>query len=128
MGRQTILIIEDEPEILELAVETLREAGYDVVSAASGSAAMVLFERHPDIDVVFTDIVMSGIDGFKIADMIKIRRPAIGILYTTGYPHLVSAYLGVIHGRILRKPYRQTDLTAAIAATLADAQRATSPA
>src|SRR5258708_33678591 len=71
MGRHTILVIEDEPAIRDLAVETLRDAGYDVLQATSGGDAIVIFERCPEIDVIFTDIVMSGIDGFKLADMIK---------------------------------------------------------
>src|SRR5258706_3080997 len=123
MGRHTILVIEDEPAIRDLAVETLRDAGYDVLQAMTGGDAIVIFERCPEIDVIFTDIVMSGIDGFKLADMIKVRRPAVKILYTTGFPHRVSEYLGVIHGRILRKPYRQSELTEAIAFTLVDDDR-----
>lgn len=124
MGRHTILVVEDEPAVRELAVGTLRGAGYDVLEAMTGGAAMVIFERYPEIDVIFTDIVMSGIDGFKLADMIKFRRPAAKILYATGFPHRVSEYLGVIHGRILQKPYRQSELTDAIAVTLAEDDRA----
>ncbi len=110
----TILVVEDEPEVRELAVETLREAGHCVLEAASGCEAMLLFEKHPEIDLMFTDVVMPGIDGFKIADMAKFRRPEVKILYVTGFEHRTRAFLGIVHGRILRKPYRQSDLLQAV--------------
>jgi CheY-like chemotaxis protein len=118
MARRTVLIVEDEPEIRKLAVESLREAGHDVLEAASGREAILLLEAHPEIDLVFTDIVMPGIDGFKVADMAKFIRPAVKILYATGYARQVLDYLGVVHGRILRKPYRQAELTDAITGAL----------
>jgi CheY-like chemotaxis protein len=115
MSQHTILVVEDEARIREIAVETLREAGHHVLEAARGDEAMQLFEEHPEIDLVFTDIVMpQGIDGFKIADMVKVRRPAVKILYATGFEHRVRDFLGVVHGRILRKPYRQSDLLQAV--------------
>jgi CheY-like chemotaxis protein len=119
VSHHAILIIEDEPKIRDLAVETLRDAGYRVLEAASGDAAMQLFEGHPEIDLIFTDIVMPGIDGFKVADMAKVRRPAVKILYATGFENRARDFLGVVHGRILRKPYRQSDLLAAVEKTLA---------
>lgn len=115
----TILVIEDEPEILVLAAETLVEAGHRVLVAASGDQAMLLFEGHPEIDLIFTDIVMQGIDGFKVADMAKVRRPGVRILYATGFEHVTRNFLGVVHGRILRKPYRLSDLREAVETTLA---------
>jgi CheY-like chemotaxis protein len=118
MARCTILLVEDEPEVRALAAETLREAGHDVIEAADGAAAILLFERHPEIDVVFTDIVMTGIDGFKLADMAKVRRPGVRILYATGLAERARDHLGVVHGPILRKPYRPSQLAAAIAAIL----------
>ena len=114
----TILVVEDEPGIRELAVEALREAGHGVLEAASGCAAMLLFEQHPEIDLIFTDIVMPGIDGFKVADMAKVRRPEVKILYVTGFEHLTRSFLGIVHGRILRKPYRQSELLQAVEETL----------
>jgi CheY-like chemotaxis protein len=119
MSRYTILVLEDEPEIRELAVEALREAGHGVLEAASGDEAIQLFEEHPEIDLIFTDIVMQGIDGFKIADMAKVRRPGVKILYATGFEHRARDYLGVVHGRILRKPYRVSALLEAVEETLA---------
>jgi CheY-like chemotaxis protein len=115
----TILLVEDDAEIRELAAEALREAGHGVIEAANGGAAIQSFEQHPEIDLIFTDIVMPGIDGFKVADMAKIRRPGVRILYATGFEHMTRDFLGIVHGRILRKPYRLSDLLQAVEATLA---------
>jgi CheY-like chemotaxis protein len=119
VDRRTILVVDDEALIRALAVETLRDAGYTVLEAATGNDAVVIFEQHPEIDVVFTDIVMPGIDGFMLADMAKVIRPAVRILYATGFAQRTRDHLGVVHGRILRKPYHQAELADAIAATLA---------
>jgi CheY-like chemotaxis protein len=119
MGPHTILVVEDEPDVRDFAVETLRDAGYAVLEAPTGPDAIRLFEEHPEIDVVFTDIVMPGLDGFKLADIAKLRRPAVRILYATGFMDQARDHLGVIHGAVLRKPYRLTVLCDAIAATLA---------
>jgi CheY-like chemotaxis protein len=110
----TILVVEDEPQIRELAVEVLRDAGHCVLEAARGCEAILLFEERPEIDLIFTDIVMPGIDGFKVADMAKVRRPEVKILYVTGFEHRTRNFLGIVHGRILRKPYRQSDLLQAV--------------
>jgi CheY-like chemotaxis protein len=117
--RRTILVVEDDPDVRGLAIEALRDAGYDVLEAENGGDAIVQFERHPEIDVIFTDIVMPGLDGFIVADMAKIRRPEVKILYATGFIHREREHLGVVHGGILRKPYRQSELIAAVAHALA---------
>jgi CheY-like chemotaxis protein len=114
----TILLVEDDAEIRELAAEALREAGHGVIEAANGGAAIQSFEQHPEIDLIFTDIVMPGIDGFRVADVAKTRRPSVKIIYATGYAGRAEEYLGVRHGAILLKPYRGQQLSAAVAQAL----------
>jgi CheY-like chemotaxis protein len=97
----------------------LREAGYAVIEASNGQAAMIAFETHAEIDLIFTDIAMPGIDGFKVADCAKIRRPAVKILYTTAYVGRAAEHLGIIHGPVLLKPYRGKQLLAAVKQELA---------
>lgn len=113
MGR-TILLIDDDDGVREVAAEVLTTMGYTVLEAPTGDQAVILIEAHPEIDLLFTDIVMPGIDGFKLADMIKFRRPQIKILYTTGFIHRVNDHLGIVHGEILSKPYHPDNLVAAI--------------
>jgi CheY-like chemotaxis protein len=117
--RRTILVVDDEPEIRALASAALDAAGHAVLEAADGPDAVKMFERHPEIDVVLVDVVLPGIDGFKVADMAKVRRPGVRIVYATGYPDRAHDHLGVVHGPILRKPYRPSELIDAIARALA---------
>ncbi len=123
MASRTVLVVDDNPEVRALASETLRDAGYCVLEAGAGDEAMLTFEHVPDVALIVTDIVMPGIDGFMLADMAKVRRPAVAILYTTAYAHRARDYLGVVHGPILRKPYRQTELLHAAEAALAGETR-----
>jgi CheY-like chemotaxis protein len=105
-----ILVVEDDEGVRTLAGTVLREAGYRVLEAETGQHAMMLFEGHPDIDLIFTDVVMPGIDGFKLADMTKFKRPDVRILYATAYLDLARDRLGVVHGQILQKPYHADQL------------------
>jgi CheY-like chemotaxis protein len=113
-----ILVVDDDPGIRELASASLREAGYRVLEAETGQRAIMLFEANPDIDLIFTDIVMPGLDGFKLADMTKFKRPDIKIVYATAFMDLADATLGVVHGQILKKPYRLAQLEQVVRDTL----------
>jgi CheY-like chemotaxis protein len=113
-----ILVVDDDDGVRDLAATILRDAGYRVLEAETGQRAMMLFESHPDIDLIFTDIVMPGLDGFKLADMTKFKRPGVKILYATAYMDLAREKLGVVHGEILHKPYRPTQLEQMIKETL----------
>jgi CheY-like chemotaxis protein len=106
-----ILVVDDDAGVRDFAAGTLREAGYRVLEAENGRHAVVLFEAHPDIALILTDVVMPGLDGFKLADMTKFKRPALKIVYATGHPGEAREKLGVVHGAILSKPYRRDQLT-----------------
>lgn len=105
-----ILVVDDDDGVRELAGTILRDAGYRVLEAETGRHAVMLFEANPDIALIVTDIVMPGLDGFVLADMTKFKRPDVKILYTTAYLNEVRDKLGVVHGAILRKPYRPAEL------------------
>lgn len=113
-----ILVVDDDPDVRALAAATLCDAGYRVLEAEDGRRAVVLFEEHPDIAMIVTDIVMPGLDGFKLADMTTFKRPELKILYTTAHLNEARENIGVVHGAILRKPWRPTQLTAAVKAGL----------
>lgn len=118
MRALTVLVVDDDPDVRAFAVEHLREVGHEVIEASTGQEAIVLFEAHSEIDVIFTDIVMPGIDGFRLADVVKTRRPGVRIIYATGYAGRAEEHLGVKHGEILLKPYRGQQLSAAVAHAL----------
>src|SRR5690349_3701075 len=62
-----ILVVDDDPDVREYAVWTLVDAGYDVVPAADGTAALRVIESDEPVDLLFTDVVMPGLDGFEVA-------------------------------------------------------------
>jgi CheY-like chemotaxis protein len=108
----TLLVVEDDDDVRDLAVTVLREEGYRVLQAANGGVAMVMLDQDLPIDLLFTDVVMpGGPDGFELADLAKQRRPQLKVLYTTGYAGLSRASKEVpLHGKILSKPYRPAEI------------------
>lgn len=119
---RTILVVEDDRDVREIAVTVLEEAGYRVLEAASGDEAHRLLLAHPDlrIDALFTDIVMPGrFDGIDIANAARELRPGLRVLYATGFANLVRDNRDQdLQGAVLRKPYRPAELRAAIHAVL----------
>jgi CheY-like chemotaxis protein len=116
-----ILVVEDEPLVREFALDLLSSLGYAVLGAHDAISAMRLLEDTPSLDLIFTDIVMPGVDGIVLADMAIRRRPALKILYATGFRDLAGAKAkaGILHGKILEKPYRAADLRQEIERLLA---------
>jgi CheY-like chemotaxis protein len=103
---RTILVVDDDEEILLIASTYLIDMGYVVLQAMNGNDGLrILAERH-DIDLLFTDIVMpGGIDGFELARRAVEKRPALRVLYTSGYIGKPSE-AKLQHGRLLPKPWR----------------------
>lgn len=119
---RTILVVDDDRDVREVAVAVLEAVGYRVIEAASGDEAHRLLQSHPDmqIDVLFTDVVMPGrLDGIDLANVARALRPRLRVLYATGFANLVrpdrEAHL---QGPVLRKPYRPAELRGAILALL----------
>ncbi len=106
----TILVVEATTDLRDAVVAGLTAAGYRVVAAATGYGALQLLEDDPAISLIFTDLVMPGLDGFKLVDMAKLMRPHVKIIYTTGTGRVADRTLGIVHGEILLKPYRMDEL------------------
>jgi CheY-like chemotaxis protein len=121
---RTILVVEDDREVREVALAVIEAAGYRVLEAASGDDALRLLQAHPDlrVDVLFTDVAMPGrLDGIDLADVARSLRPGLQVLFATGFANLVrdNRDLDMI-GPVLRKPYRPADLRRALMALLAE--------
>ena len=114
-----ILVVEDDDDVRAYAVTVLEEAGYAVLTARDAVEAFILLEQNPTIRLMFTDIVMPRIDGLMLADMAKLRHPALRVLYATGYSDRVARQPGYRYGVLLNKPYRRGELEAAVRASLA---------
>jgi PAS domain S-box-containing protein len=110
-----ILVVEDDPEVLDVAVEMLRGLGYEVLTAPDGPSALAVLRRDAEIDVLFTDIVMPrGMNGVELAREARRLRPKVRVLLASGYP---ASVLAADHGAgddgefaFLGKPYRRAEL------------------
>ena len=107
---QSILVVDDDPGVRDVAVGVLEEAGFSVLAAPCAMDAFCLLEEHPDIALMFTDVVMPGLDGLMLADMAVLRHKDLKVVYTTGYVDQVRRQPGYRHGPVLPKPYRPADL------------------
>lgn len=119
---KTVLVVEDDRDVREIAVAVLEAEGYRVLESASGDEALRLLMAHPDvrIDVLFTDVVMPGrLDGIDLANAARMLRPDLRVLYATGFANLVRENRDVeLRGPVLRKPYRPGELRSAIMALI----------
>ncbi|HEV2564052.1 MAG TPA: ATP-binding protein [Microvirga sp.] len=120
---ETILVVEDEPALRAYAVEALRDLGYRVLEAADGRGALSIVERHPEIELLFTDVVLAGgMNGRVLADEVTQRKPGLPVLYTTGYTQNAIVH----HGRLdpgmnlISKPFSYADLAAKVRRMLDD--------
>jgi CheY-like chemotaxis protein len=87
----------------------LRDRQFLVIEADNAVRALEIIDREPGIDLLFTDVVMpGGMDGFQLGKMARERRPALPVLYATGYAASFSA--SEQHADVLAKPYRERDL------------------
>jgi CheY-like chemotaxis protein len=115
-----ILIVADDAAARLFAAEILEEAGYPILEAATASDALTMLERNPSVSLLITDLQRPGTNDFVLGDMAVTCWPDLRVLYTTGLSHLqeADAQAGCLHGRVLAKPYRKAELTAAVRATL----------
>lgn len=113
----TILVVEDEEMVRQFSVAALTETGYVVLEAADGPAVLALLEQHPEIALLFTDVVLAGpMNGRMLADAALALRPDLPVLFTTGYTRNAIIH----HGRLdesvnfLGKPFTTAALAAKI--------------
>lgn len=130
-GWETILVVEDQEEVRDVAVGLLEYLGYKVIAAASGDEALEVLETEQEIDLLFTDIVMSGgMDGKQLAKQVRKNRPDLPIIFTTGYAEAAIMRQGDIRSKrnIITKPYRRSDLARKIRNALDESQQASAAA
>jgi CheY-like chemotaxis protein len=117
----TVLVVEDDPDVLDIAVETLRTFGYKVLSAANAVEALSILERDTPIDVLFTDIVMPrGMNGVELAQEARKRRPGLRVLLASGYAREVLTGQGAVIAEMsfIAKPYQLAELSEALRAMI----------
>ena len=112
-GGETVLLVEDEPAVREMAALTLREKGYTVLEAVNGEEGLRIAQhQNGKIDLVLTDVVMPVMGGKEMADALHAVQPRIRILLTSGYTEDAIAHHGVLRPGIafLQKPYMTATL------------------
>jgi PAS domain S-box-containing protein len=114
---ETILLVEDNDEVREVTRQRLEGLGYTVIEAENGPAALARLEAGERVDLVFSDMVMSGgLSGYDVAREVRRRWPAVRLLLTSGYPGdiLRQQSAEAQELRILRKPCSRHELAAAL--------------
>jgi CheY-like chemotaxis protein len=112
-GHETVLIVEDDAEVLAIAMENVRALGYRVLTAVDAARALDLLRGEEPVDILFSDVVMPGaMNGAQLAVEARRLRPRLKILLTSGY---TAAALSREHGlpqdlEFLSKPYRRDEL------------------
>ena len=112
-GNETILMVEDDINILEMGKTILEKFGYKVLTAISPLEALEIVKEHGDsIELLITDLIMPGMNGRQLADSVAKLYPGIKVIYTSGYTPNVIMQSGVIRDNInfIQKPYSIHDL------------------
>lgn len=116
-GGRVVLLVDDEPTVRRVAQQILESYGYHVVTATNGSEAVEIFQSRPDVDVVFTDVMMPVMDGVSAARIMREIRPEVPIIVSTGL-HTSDALDHAIEldiDLIVPKPFTAGDLIDAVA-------------
>jgi PAS domain S-box-containing protein len=112
-GHETVLLVEDEPIVRDLAIRFLKRLGYGVLAAHDGASALVLAAAQTEpIDLLLTDVVMPGMNGRQLSEHLAPLHPRMKILFTSGYSSDEIADHGIIDEGLnfLGKPYSLPDL------------------
>jgi PAS domain S-box-containing protein len=104
---ELILVVEDEEAVRQFSIDALQTLGYRVLEADGAEAALRLLDAHPEIALMFTDVIMPGINGARLAEQARKRRPDLKVLFTTGYTRNAVVHNGVLDANVdlLGKPF-----------------------
>ncbi len=113
-GTETILLVEDDPALREMAATLLRRLGYTVLAAANGIEALGLKQQRGigHVDLLFTDVVMPHMNGKELADRVQALYPHTRILFTTAFTENAIVHQGVLNkgAALLQKPFAPSAL------------------
>jgi len=122
---KTLLIVDDEAAIRDIAARVLIRAGYTVLIAEGGPAALALAAGHPaPIDLLLTDVVMPEMNGKELAQQLQHLRPELAVVFMSGYPQPFLTATGHLDTAaiVLQKPFTKTGLLTAVTDTLTRTQ------
>jgi two-component system cell cycle sensor histidine kinase/response regulator CckA len=116
-GARTVLLVEDDAGVREVAARALRERGYLVLAASGAGEAMELSARAPGpVDILVTDVIMPGVNGKELAQELLLRRPAMRVLFVSGYADDILGRQGVLEPGVefLAKPFTPAALVSKV--------------
>ena len=118
----TVLVVEDEVGVRDFAVEALTELGYDVIAADGARAALEQLDAHPEVALMLSDVVMPETNGRVLAEEARKRRPALKVVFMTGYTRNAIVHNGVLDAgtHLVSKPFTVAQLGAELEAALAE--------
>jgi DNA-binding response OmpR family regulator len=114
----TVLLVDDDDAVREVAAATLRVHGYRVLEAGSGGAALDLVDRESGIDLMVVDFAMPGMSGAEVARRVYAKRPRLPILFVTGFADR-TALAGIGGAQIIGKPFMDGELANKVRSMLA---------
>jgi CheY-like chemotaxis protein len=120
-GKETILLVEDEDQVLEFISTVLKKYGYKIMTASNGKSAEIAYQEHrSDIDMVITDLIMPEMNGVELAKKIKSLDNSTRIIFISGYSDDHLSNTDIIDPQInfLQKPFSASDLLRKIRAVL----------
>jgi signal transduction histidine kinase/CheY-like chemotaxis protein len=112
---ETVLVVEDDPDVRDYTSEIVRELGYRVLAAEDGAAALRILDAHREVELLFTDVGLPGsMNGRKLADAAMRRRPRLKVLFTTGYARNAIVHQGRLDPgvEVILKPFTYSELAA----------------
>ena len=117
---ELVLVVDDEPTVREFSAQLLADLGYRVLQADGAGAALRLLDTHPDIALLFTDVVMPGLDGRQLADRARVARPALKVLFASGYSRDAVIHNGVLDPgvQLIGKPFTARELAQKVRAVI----------
>ncbi len=119
--RETILVVDDEPLVRMVAVETLEELGYEIIEAGDGPTAMAVLRTRTDIDLLLTDVGLpNGMNGRQLADAMRGTLPGLKVLFITGYAENAVLNFGHLDRgmQVLTKPFTSEALALRVKAMI----------
>ncbi len=121
-NQETVLVVEDDPDVRSYVTETLRALNYQVRSVADGPSALVLLNRPEPVDLLLTDVVMPAMNGRVLADAARQARPGLAVLFMTGYSRNAIVHQGRLDPGValIQKPFSQGSLAARIRQVLSE--------
>ncbi|HEY0412614.1 MAG TPA: CHASE3 domain-containing protein [Allosphingosinicella sp.] len=119
-GRETIFVVEDNPNVRSTVLRQLKDLGYATIDAGDGASAVAMATGGAAFDLLLTDVVMpGGMTGYDVAEQLGTLRPDLKVLFTSGYTELAAGNAHAAQaGPLLSKPYRKQDLGRAVRAVL----------